>query len=83
MSRRNNPGYGQSEAPHHSVNNEDGTRTDMWFKPRNAPKPERYDYSCDSEKRPGWAVYFLTVVVGIFLCAWLRPMFIVLGNAVV
>lgn len=83
MSRRNDPGYGKKEAP--SFVRRDGTGKPTaigWSRPARADKPEKYDYSYPSQRRPGYIVYILALVSAIFLCAWLRPMFSALWNAI-
>lgn len=74
MSRRNNPGHGSREAPDFVRRSDSGKPTAVgWSRPANAPKPEKYHYSYSDRRRPGYIVYIFTLVVSIFLCAWLRP----------
>ena len=82
MSRSNNPGHGRGEAPNFVRRDNNGKPTEVgWSRPARAAKPEKYDYSYPSQRRPGYIVYILALVASIFLCAWLRPMFVALINA--
>ena len=83
MSRRNNPGHGSSEAPNFVRRDDAGKPTEVgWSRPVGATKPEKYDHSYSDRRRPGYIIYILALVPAIFLCAWLRPMFSALANAV-
>ena len=54
------PGWGQDQAPNAVRDTPQGKEV-IWFRPKSAPKPERYDYSVPDRAQPGWRVYFLVL----------------------
>ena len=67
------PGSNQREAPHTTRQTPEGKEC-VWFKPKSAPPPEKYDYSVSHTGRANWRVYFLlvcSVLVPICLLVWL------------
>ena len=61
-----NPDWNQNQTPN-TVRNTSQGREAIWFKPKAAPKPEKFDYSVPHQSRAGWRVYFL------LLCALAVP----------
>lgn len=80
-SPRQDPGYGQSEAPDIVVKDASG-RVAVYYRRKDAPKPEDYDYSTAHRTLKGWRVFFLflggwrmlvlvIIILAIGSCLWM------------
>ena len=73
-----------SDKPMKVSKQNDGSIKEFTFRPKGEPAPGPDFYGEPSHSRPGFTFWWriILVLVGIFLCAWLRPMFSALVNAV-
>ena len=74
-----------SDRPMKVSRQDNGELREYTFRPKGEPSPGPGFHGEPSHSRPGFTFWWkvIPLIAGIFLCAWLRPMFSALWNAIV